>query len=422
MRKSKLLTKKTITWALYDWANSAFALSVLAVLFPLVLGNFWGAGDSGAAATVRLGWVTFAASLIVFLAAPVLGTIADTGGYRKRFLLSFAVLGAIMTAALGLVGKGDWPLALGFYLVASIGYYSSIIFYDSLLIDVTEPKNYSFVSTLGFAVGYLGSATLLALHLWMLKSPATFGFTNISEAFSFTFISVGIWWMLFLLPLLFFVPEKHSAIEVQSGVIRAAYAELKSTVLRIGQYRNVAIFLCAYWLYLGGVFTVIFMAANFGQRLGFDDSDLVLAMLIANFAGFPATLIYGVLAHRFGPRSGIYFALLVYIAICIWAISMTEIREFYVMAVIIGMVQGGVQGLSRSLYASLIPADQPGEFFGFYGMTTKFAHVLAPAMVAIAAMLSDDPKWVLLTLLPLFVSGAFLLTRVRLPPVEQVTQ
>jgi len=416
--KSKILTKQVITWALYDWANSAFALSVLAVLFPLVLGNYWGVDDGGVSATIRLGWITFSASLIVFVAAPVLGTIADAGGYRKRFLLLFAVMGAVATAGLGFVGQGDWPIALGLYLVASVGFYSSVVFYDSLLIDVTEPRNYSFVSTLGFSVGYLGGAALLALHLWMLKSPQTFGLENATEAFSYAFISVGVWWLVFLLPLIFFVPERHSPIEVADHAIRAAYAELKSMVYKISQYRNVTIFLAGYWLYIGGVFTVIFMAVNYGQRLGFEDSDLVMALLIANFVGFPATLIYGLLAHRFGAKKGLYFALFAYIGACLWAIQMTEVREFYIMSIIIGLVQGGVQGLSRSVYATLIPADQPGEFFGFYSMTTKFAHVLGPAMVAIAAMLSDDPKWVLLALMPMFLAGAVLLSLVRMPPAD----
>ena len=413
----KALNRRTIAWAFYDWANSAFALSVLAVLFPLVLGNYWSAGDEGAQVTARLGWVTFAASAVVCVTAPLFGTIADAGGYRKKFLFVLAVIGATMTAGLGFVDQGDWPLALAVYLVASIGFYTSTVFYDSLLIDVTEPRYFSFVSTLGFSLGYLGGALLLALHLWMVKSPSTFGLESVAEAFSAAFISVGAWWLVFLLPLLFFVPERHSPIEVRSGAIRAAYAELRSTLREVGKYRNVTIFLGAYWLYIGGVFTVIFMAVNYGQRLGFEDADLVLALLMTNFVGFPATLIYGFAAQRFGPKKGIYFALAAYVGACFWALTMTDIREFYVMALIIGCVQGGVQGLSRSLYASLIPPEQPGEFFGFYNMTTKFAHVLGPAMVAIAAMLSDDPKWVLLALMPLFLCGAVLLALVRERPL-----
>jgi UMF1 family MFS transporter len=407
------LNKKTIAWAFYDWANSAFALSVLAVLFPLVLGNFWSVGDDGATVTARLGWVTFAASVVVCLTAPVFGTIADAGGYRKRFLFVLAAIGAVMTAALGFVGQGHWALAMIVYLFASIGYYSSTVFYDSLLIDVTEPRYYSFVSALGFALGYLGGALLLALHLWMVRSPQTFGLEGVTEAFSFAFVSVGAWWLLFLVPLLFFVQERRSAISVKGGAVRAAYAELRATMTEIGKYRNVTIFLAAYWLYVGGVFTVIFMAVNYGQRLGFADEDLVLALLVTNFIGFPATLLYGIAAQRFGPKRGIYFALLIYVGACLWALQMTNVREFFVLAMIIGCVQGGVQGLSRSLYASLIPPEQPGEFFGFYNMTTKFAHVLGPAMVAIAAMLSDDPKWVLLVLVPLFFCGGVLLALVR---------
>ena len=421
MSISPVLNRRVIGWALYDWANSAFALSVLAVLFPLVLGNFWSIGDNGAAVTARLGWITFAASALVCVTAPLFGTIADAGGYRKRFLFLLATIGAIMTAALGLIGEGEWPLALGVYMIASFGYYSSTVFYDSLLIDVCEPRYFSFVSSLGFSFGYLGGAVLLALHLWMLSNPATFGFENTSEVFSFAFVSVGAWWIVFLIPLLYFVPERHSPNEVRGGAIRAAYAELMATMLKVGQYRNVVVFLTGYWLYIGGVFTVIFMAVNYGQRLGFDDKDLVMALLITNFIGFPATLAYGFVAHRFGPKSGIYFALFVYICMSAWAIFMKDVQQFYVMAIVIGMVQGGVQGLSRSLYASLIPSGQPGEFFGFYNMVTKFAHVLGPAMVATAATLSDDPKWVLLTLMPLFLAGGFLLTIVRTKPATTLT-
>jgi len=408
-----VLNRKVLAWALYDWANSAFALSVLAVLFPLFLGSYWSSGDSGSAVTARLAWITATASAIVCVFAPILGTIADTGGYRKRFLLVLALLGASTTAALGLVAEGDWPWALALYLLASVGFYSSTVFYDSLIIDVTKPRNYSLVSSLGFALGYLGGATLLGLHVWMLTAPGTFGFASTDEVIKFAFVSVGAWWIVFLIPLLVLVPEHRSGMVVVNGAIRAAYAELRATISHIRQYRNVVIFLLAYWLYIGGVFTVIFMAVNYGQRLGFSQQDLVMALMITNFVGFPATLAYGFLGHRFGPKSGIYLALFVYVAVSTWAITMHEVRQFYIMAIIIGMVQGGVQGLSRSLYASLIPADQPGEFFGFYNMLTKFAHVLGPIIVALGATMSDDPKYVLLTILPLFIGGAMVLSVVR---------
>lgn len=398
---------------MYDWANSAFALSVLAVLFPLFLGSYWSAGDSGAAVTARLGWITAAANLLVSVLAPIFGTIADKGGYRKRFLVILAAIGAMATAALGLVGEGAWPMALACYLFASVGFYSSTLFYDSLLVDVTEPKYFNFVSSLGFALGYLGGAVLLGLHVLMLTKPVAFGLADAVAAMKVAFMTVGVWWAVFSLPLLLYVPELRRGVAVAGGAVSAAYAELRSTLQKIRQYRNIVFFLIAYWVYMGGVFTVIFMAANYGQRLGFAQEDLVKALLITNFVGFPATLLYGYFGHRFGPKRGIYFALMIYIAVSAWAVFMHEVWQFYTMAIIVGCVQGGVQGLSRSLFASLIPPQQSGEFFGFYNMVTKFAHVLGPALVGLAATFSDAPEYVLLVLLPLFIGGAVLLVVVN---------
>lgn len=413
----EVLNKNVFAWALYDWANSAFALSVLAVLFPLFLGSYWSAGDSGAQVTARLAWITFFSSVVVCLLSPILGAIADTAGYRKRFLLILAVLGASSTIGLAFVAKGNWVWALGLYLLASVGYYSSIVFYDSLIIDITKPRYYSFVSSFGFAIGYLGGAVLLGLHVWMLMTPEAFGFASADEVIRFAFASVGIWWIVFLMPLLLIVPETITEHSVAGGLVRAAYAELMETVHHIRRFRNIVIFLTAYWLYIGGVFTVIFMAVNYGQRLGFGQQDLVMALMITNFVGFPATIAYGFLGHRFGAKTGIYLALAVYVFMCVWAIRMEHVAEFYLMAIVIGCVQGGVQGLSRSLYASLVPADQPGEFFGFYNMTTKLAHLLGPLLVALGAALSDDPKYILLTILPLFLAGAAMLAVVRGQPL-----
>jgi UMF1 family MFS transporter len=378
----------------------------------LFLGSYWSVGDNGASVTARLAWITAGASAIVSVLAPIFGTIADEGGYRKRFLLILALLGATMTASLALVGEGDWPWALALYLVASIGFYSSTVFYDSLIIDVTEPGNYKFVSSFGFSLGYLGGAALLALHVWMLTSPATFGLASVNEAMKLAFVSVGIWWAVFLIPLIMFVPESKRGVSVAGGAVRAAYKELRNTFTRIRRYRNISMFLLGYWLYIGGVFTVIFMAANFGQRLGFGQQDLVKALMITNFVGFPATLLYAFLGHRFGSKPGIFFALAVYVVVSAWAGFMTDVSQFYVLAIVIGCVQGGVQGLSRSLYASLIPSEQPGEFFGFYNMVTKFSHVLGPLIVGIAATFSDEPRFVLLVLIPLFILGAILLRQV----------
>jgi len=412
MPGEKFLNRQVIAWAFYDWGNSAFALSVLAVLFPLFLGAYWSAGDSGTAVTARLTWATAIASVIVSLIAPVIGAVADSGGFRKRFLFAFATFGAISTAALYIVEEGGWFWALGFYIFASIGYYSANVFYDSLIVDVSRPRYYSLVSSLGHAVGYFGGAILLTLHVWMLYTPQNFGFDNTSEVVRFAFVSVGIWWMIFMMPLLFIVHESKSSHRKSGGTVRAAYRELSKTFHKIRSYRNVFLFLAAYWFFIGGLFTVIFMAVNFGQRLGFGEQDLVTALLITNFVGFPATLAYGYMGHRFGPKNAIYLGLGVYIVIVCWAAFLKDVSQFYAMAISIGTVQGGVQGMSRSLYAALIPAEHSGEFFGFYNMVTKFSHILGPVLVGIVAWLSDEPKYILIALLPMFVIGALMLMRV----------
>jgi len=413
MDQPKILNRQVMAWALYDWGNSAFALSVLAVLFPLFLGSYWSAGDQGATVTARLALVTFAASIVVSFLAPILGAMADSGGYRKRFLFVLAVLGAVTTASLSLIDEGGWTWALGLFMLASIGYYSANVFYDSLIIDVSNPRYYSLVSSLGFSLGYFGGASLLALHVWMLRSPQIFGFADAAQVVKFAFVTVGIWWIVFLMPLMFIVREGKAANAAGAGTVTAAYQALLSTFREIRKYRNVLIFLVAYWLYIDGVFTVIFMAVNYGQRLGFSSTDLVSALLITNFVGFPATLAFGALGQRFGEKNMIFAGLAVYIGVACWAVFLDDVRQFYAMAILIGMVQGGVQGMSRALYASLIPPEQSGEFFGFYNMLTKFAHILGPFLVFIGTLISDKPQIILAILLPVFISGGLVLTRVK---------
>ena len=403
-----------MAWALYDWGNSAFALSVLAVLFPLFLGDYWSVGAEGATVTARLALATFSASILVSLLAPILGAIADSGGYRKRFLFILAVLGAVTTASLSLIDQGGWVWALGLFVLASVGYYSANVFYDSLILDVSNPKYYSLVSSFGFSLGYFGGASLLTLHAWMYYSPESFGFSDSVQVVKFAFVTVGIWWIVFLMPLMFIVREGKAASAGGDGTIRAAYQALVITFREIQKYRNALIFLIAYWLYIGGVFTVIFMAVNYGQRLGFSPLDLVRALLITNFVGFPATFAFGMLGHRFGEKNMIYVGLAVYIGVACWAVFLNDVRQFYAMAILIGLVQGGVQGMSRALYASLIPPDRSGEFFGFYNMLTKFAHILGPFLVFIGTMITDAPQIILAILLPVFISGGLVLTRVRL--------
>jgi UMF1 family MFS transporter len=417
MPARKFLTRESVAWALYDWGNSAFALSVLAVLFPLFLGSYWSAGDPGTAVTSRLTWATAIGSIIVSFMAPVLGAIADSGGFRKRFLFILTILGAVSTAGLSLVGMGDWIWALLLFVLDSIGYYSAAVFYDSLIVDVSHPRYYSLISSLGLSLGYFGGAFLLSLHVWMLYAPGRFGFDDPTGVVKFAFVSVGAWWLIFLLPIMLVVREAKSPQVVTDGSVLAAYRALRQTFQKIQSYRNIFLFLTAYWFYIGGLFTVIFMAVNFGQRLGFEDKDLVTALMITNYVGFPATLLFGLLAHRFGTKQAIYVGLAVYIVVVCWAVFLKDVRQFYAMSITIGMVQGGVQSISRSLYAGLIPKELSGEFFGFYNMLTKFAHVLGPVLIGVVVMFTDEPKFILVAVLPMFLLGAYVLARVKAPPL-----
>ncbi|MEQ9562547.1 MAG: MFS transporter, partial [Woeseiaceae bacterium] len=330
---TRFINRQVVAWALVDFGHSAFALSVLAVLFPVFLGMYWSAGDDGASVTARLAWVTALASVVVSLLAPVLGAIADSGGYRKRFLFSLSAVGAVATASLSLISEGGWPLALLLFGLASVGYYSAYVFYDSLIVDVSEPRHYSLASALGLSLGYFGGAILLAMHVWMLRSPSSFGFAGTNEVMKFAFLSVGAWWLVFLLPMLLFVKEGKSKNAGRESSVRAAYIALLETFRQVRKYRDVYRFLIAYWLYIGGLFAVIFMAVNFGQRLGFGSNDLVLALMLTNFAGFPATLAFGYLGHKVGPRKAIYVGLAVYIGVTIWAAFLQNVSQYYAMAI-----------------------------------------------------------------------------------------
>ena len=326
------------------------------------------------------------------------------------------IIGAVSTASLSLVGLGGWIWALSLFVLASIGYYSAAVFYDSLIVDVSHPHYYSLVSSLGLSLGYFGGAFLLSLHVWMIYAPATFGFADATGVIRFAFVSVGAWWLIFLLPLMLVVRETRVRKTAQNGTIRAAYLEIRATFRKIRSYRNIFTFLLAYWLYIGGLFSVIFMAVNFGQRLGFADKDLVTALMITNYVGFPATLLFGLMAHRFGTKRAIYVGLAVYIAVVCWAVFLHDVHQFYAMSITIGLVQGGVQSISRSLYAALIPRQLSGEFFGFYNMLTKFAHVLGPLLIGVVLFITDQPKFILIAVMPLFVLGALMLSRVQSPP------
>ncbi len=406
------LERQTLAWMLYDWGNSAYATTVMAGFFPIFFKQYWSSGVSATQSTMYLGVANSLASLIIVILAPLLGAIADQWSARKRFLLFFAFLGVAMTALLPLVAKGDWLWAVVFYVIASIGFSGSISFYDSLIVFVTEPSRLDVVSAMGYALGYLGGGLLFAFNVWMTLQPEWFGLADAAEAVRLSFFTVALWWFVFTLPLALWVGEPDGRGGNAWLALRNGLNQLYGTFHEIRQLRTVFLFLLAYWCYIDGVDTIVRMAVDYGLSLGFDSNSLIVALLITQFVGFPAAIAFGYLGKRIGAKRGIYIAIAAYVAIVVWASQMDSQAEFYGMAIAIGLVQGGIQSLSRSFYARLIPQDKSAEFFGFYNMLGKFAAVLGPVMVGWAGALSGNPRIGILTLLILFALGAFFLSRV----------
>jgi len=375
--------KKTIFgWALYDWANSAFATTVMAGFFPLFFKQYWSTGADVTMSTARLGLANSIAGILVAMFAPVLGAIADRGTSKKKFLLFFSYLGIVMTSSLYMVSMGNWQMAVILYVLANVGFASGNIFYDSLITGVASEKKLHFVSSLGFAMGYLGGGILFALNVWMTLSPGTFGFADATQAVKFSFLTVGIWWAVFSVPLFLFVKEpKNENTGSGKGSVRAGLAQLKETFHEIKHLKTILLFLAAYWLYIDGVDTIVRMAVDYGISIGFEAKDLILALLITQFVGFPSAIGFGYLGEKIGARRAIFIAIAVYLFVSVWGAFMSDTREFYILAVIIGLVQGGIQALSRSFYARIIPVSKSAEYFGFYNMLGKFAAVFGPVLM-----------------------------------------
>ena len=410
--------RSVIGWALYDWANSAFALTVVTVFFPVLLAQYWSSGVDSPVTTFRLGMANGLASLIVALTAPLLGAIADRLGRRKFLLCVLAALGIVMTGALYFVSQGQWPIAVACYVLASVGFASSNSLYDALLVDVTSVDRFHQVSALGFGLGYLGGAILFSLNVWMVSSPATFGFDTEIEAIRLAFILVAIWWVVFSIPLLLWVHEYEELHEHRT--IKDGLLLLVETMRQVAQDKNLMRFLIAYWLYIDGVYTIIKMAVDFGLSQGLSMADLIRAILLTNLVGFPSALIFGRLGLSIGAKNGLYIGLGIYIVVTAAAALVTTAAEFYVLAACIGLVQGGVQSLSRSLFAHLAPKGRSASYFGFYNMLGKFSAVIGPVLTGFIALIFGSQRLGILSIIILLGLGLILLIRVNPQPGERL--
>ena len=409
---SVLTRRPVVGWALYDWANSAFATTVMAGFFPVFFKQFWNAGVPATESTFRLGVASGVASLLVALSAPALGAIADRSGARVRLMVIFTLLGAAATAGLALVGKGEWMLASSLYVAASLGFWGGIVFNDSLLLHVAAPPEYDLVSGYGYSLGYVGGGLLFLLNVLMTLHPHWFGLADAAAAVRWSFVTVGVWWFLFALPCAMWVRETRStgAVALRPGdAVRQGLRELVATLHELRRYRSILWFLAAYFLYIDGVNTIIKMAVDYGLSLGFDQAKLIQALLLTQFVAFPAALAFGWLGGRIGARRGIFIGLAVYAGVNLYAYFIKDAGDFFLLAVVIGLVQGGVQSLSRSYFGRLVPEGKSSEFFGFYNMMGKASAIAGPLLVGTTAALTGSSRLSILSILLLFVGGATLL-------------
>lgn len=415
--------RAVLGWAFYDWANSAFSTTVLAGFFPIFFKSYWGSDLSATESTRWLGYSLSVSALLVALMGPFLGAMADQAGTKKRSLAIFTGLGISSTAGLAFVGEGMWQTAAILYVLATIGFLCSLIFYDSLLVGITDDSTVDVVSARGYALGYLGGGILFAVNAFAASSPETFGLAGKVEAVKLSFLSVAVWWAVFSIPLLLFVPEPPGGTPMKflDGV-RRGFRQLSHTFGQIRRIKMALLFLLAYWFYIDGVDTVIGMAGDFGKAIGFPDEVLITGLLIVQFVAFPFAILMGRLGKWWGPKKAIVLSLCVYALVTTIGSKITtepvnlfgfETNQFYLLAIAVATVQGGVQALSRSLFARLIPPDRAAEFFGFYNMLGKFAAIIGPFLVATIVTATGDSRAGIQAILALFIIGGGILLFVK---------
>lgn len=411
------IDKKIFSWALYDWGNSAFSTTVMAGFFPVFFKEYWSLGTDPTISTARLGTVISVGSLLIAVMSPTLGALSDQRGTKKLFCFLFMLMGLIGCAWLGFVDSGAWFVACIAYGLAMVGFNASTVFYESLLPSIAPGKTANFASSLGYSLGYLGGGVLFTLNVLMFLFPEKFGLPDGVTAVKLSFISVALWWGLFSIPLFKNIPEPeflHNPSHLWQST-KDGFKNLLKTIGKIKSDRNLLYFLIGYWLYIDGVYTVMTMAVDYGMSIGLKSQELITALLLVQFIGFPFALIFSVLAKKWGSRVPILICIGIYMINVVAATMMTTATHFFIMAAVIGMVQGGVQALSRSLFSQMTPEKESGEYFGLFNLIGRFASILGPLLVGMGAYLTGNPRNGMLGLIVLLGFGGVLLYQVKEP-------
>ena len=413
-------------WAMYDFANSAFQSTVITAVFPRFFSDYAAAGLAPADATARFAWATTIAVTVTALIGPLLGAIADVRGLKKRLLGISMTVGVVATLLMATISQGDWAFAATVFMIANIGIAASFVFYDSLLPHIAAPEEVDRVSTSAYAIGYLGGGLLLVVNLAWILSPATFGLADSVAAIRLSFISVAVWWLVFSLPLFFRVPEPAPSLESDErrtdNPVRVAFVRLRETFRELRGYRQAFLMLVAFLLYNDGIQTIIRMASIYGAEVGIDRNAQIAAFVLVQFVGVPCSFLFGAVAHRIGAKQGVFIGIAIYVGISLLGYFMTAAWQFFALAFLVGTVQGGTQGLSRSLFARMIPKHKSSEYFGFFAVFEKFAGVAGPALFAASVTLFDSSRAAVLSIIVFFILGALVLTRVDVAAGEAQAQ
>ena len=402
---------------MYDWANSAFITVIITAIFPIYFKNVANQSDvaiNPSIATERLAITTTIALAVVAVMAPILGSIADAAPVKKKFLAGFMALGVGATAAMYTLGPDQWLLACFLFGLGNIGAMGSFVFYDSLLPHIASGKEVHKVSTAGYALGYFGGGVFLIAAIQLISNPGLLGLDGKETATRLCFVGVAIWWVVFSLPLFRRVPEPamEPSHKSKSALVKEAFTGVRHTFSELTKYKQALLFLIAFLIYNDGVGTIIKFAVIYGAELNIDSSDMILAILLVQFVGIPATFLFGHLAGRFSAKNAIYAGLVVYSGVSVLGFFMTTSKHFFMLAALVGLVQGGVQALSRSLFATLIPKEKSSEFFGLFAVFEKFAGILGPLLFALVISVAGSSRPAILAIIAFFLVGGFLLSRV----------
>ncbi len=406
------LTKEERSWILYDCGNSAYSMAVTTALLPIVFGMF-----DNVQSNMDLGYFNSIASILIAVLSPVLGTIADYKDKKKRFFIFFAALGLICTTSLAFVSpeSGHWQLLVLFYVLSAVGFSGANIFYDSFLVDITTDEQMDKVSANGFAFGYIASIIPFGISLILIFY---LGMDKVI-GYQIGFIVTALWWGLFTIPIIRNVKQKHY-IEPEPRPVINSFRRLRDTFKNIRQYKTVFIFLVAYFLYIDGVDTIIKMVVPYATAVlgenSLDTFTLLGILLVIQIIAFPCAILYGNLAKKYSTGTMIVVGIITYIISCMAAFFITSVWHIFILGAMIGSAQGGIQALSRSYYAKIIPKDNSNEFFGFYNIFGKFAAIIGPGVMALTTTLTGNARYSILSIIPLFIAGLIVFNKL---PKEQ---